>query len=843
MRLKMVSKAALMVVLLASLLLSANILAIQAQPGSTQAGGPLTDELELTECLKKAEKNSEDECLKQFAGKYLTQAINTALPAELGPAKPCLTAMARAGVQLGNRSVAEEYQGQPGQAVEFLWGVFGRCLKSLIPGLEVVEEVTKALIPKAPNSLIWFPIPDPLDGVPDMITVLRKLGGHRTALIHNTVAVEKTTLPFAHEWGAESPPGCLVPEIVWVQAKARLGPVPTHGDLQTDIGIAKQDNIVNIPLPRFIKFWYLPDGSRIGCIWFYNFMLTAYTVSYELFKVDEYVNEDRTLREERVTCRQTTSCRFIKKGTKETIDINPEGRQRESGDYKLTYIRLDGVEQAVGNGLTLTLTMDRPHELVYGWTRLTADLIIDKITIKPIPPQTGQVQKGQEFEVYVEVRNKGEISSLASDRRRSQISGETKVRVTAIGTEAPGEATIRSLQPGETTTIQVYGPAWGWIAPRDAQYLVLQATIDPDDVIDEGISGEQNNTASLSVSLAAPTLPDPAFRNPRDPKGEVGFEQISDTVLRLWADVTNLSPVAASNVEVEFGTDEAVGAMVIGKATISDLPGNNVRNNVRRAWVDWDVCKVPAGPHMVGVSIDPDNKIQELNERNNNTGLKVTVPASANKAKLVTDKPAYQPGEVVTIRFFNGCSQAISLRDSAPWVIKDSQGRVVFTPFSLPVITEVKQGETKTWTWDQKDNNGRQVPAGTYTVELETMDAGTYTASFEIKALAQAKLDVKAMGYIKQGPFTVGFEISVPVLVNGSPKSTPVSLQFDKGKVVSLTAQQKVTVIIFGIGQRTLFFRQWECQSQGKPKQVFMTLTIMLTLNEDTVCTAVYTEE
>jgi hypothetical protein len=114
-------------------------------------------------------------------------------------------------------------------------------------------------------------------------------------------------------------------------------------------------------------------------------------------------------------------------------------------------------------------------------------------------------------------------------------------------------------------------------------------------------------------------------------------------------------------------------------------------------------------------------------------------------AMLETNKKEYQTGEPVTIRFINGCQATLTLRNSAPWVIKDSQGRVVFEPTAFQVITEVRPGETKTWTWDQKDNNGQQVPAGLYTVELETMDAGTYTASFEIKALAQAKLDVKAV--------------------------------------------------------------------------------------------------
>jgi len=483
-----------------------------------------------------------------------------------------------------------------------------------------------------------------------------------------------------------------------------------------------------------------------------------------------------------------------------------------------------------GDSFTYPVRMDKGHKLTFYFERAVADLIVAGFRTDP---PSSSLQQGQEFQLNVLVRNVGELSAQEASRS-SPLSGDYKLRIRVNGRELtlPERGLEAQGEPGDSRELF----AGTWTAPF-ASTMTIEATIDVDDEIDEEISGEQNNTASLDVYLAAPTLPDPAFKNPRDPKGEVGFEQLGDTVLRLWADVTNLSPVPASNVEVVFSIDEPlpVGAMTIGKTTIPYLPGNSVR----RAWVEWNVCKVPAGSHTVGVGIDPDNKIQELNERNNNTGLTVTVPASANKAKLTTDKFTYQSGEVVTIRFFNGCSQAISLHDSAPWVIKDSQGRVIFAPTALQVITEVRPGETKTWTWNQKDNNGRQVPAGTYTVELETMDAGTYTASFEIKALVQAKLDVKAVVEISW-PIPTRIEISVLVLVNGIPMSTPASQLFPINGLVSLTAlQQEVNVPPFG----TFYFKQWECESPARGREVFRTPTIMFTLGEDTVCTVVYKKE
>jgi hypothetical protein len=104
-------------------------------------------------------------------------------------------------------------------------------------------------------------------------------------------------------------------------------------------------------------------------------------------------------------------------------------------------------------------------------------------------------------------------------------------------------------------------------------------------------------------------------------------------------------------------------------------------------------------------------------------------------ARLETDKQEYGPGELVTIRFINGCQVTLTLPNTAPWRIKDGQGRIVFTPPSLPAITEVPPGETRNWLWNKRDQAGHQIPAGTYIAELETMDAGRYTTSFNIKGI------------------------------------------------------------------------------------------------------------
>ncbi|MCR4404058.1 MAG: hypothetical protein NUW06_01970 [Candidatus Acetothermia bacterium] len=123
-------------------------------------------------------------------------------------------------------------------------------------------------------------------------------------------------------------------------------------------------------------------------------------------------------------------------------------------------------------------------------------------------------------------------------------------------------------------------------------------------------------------------------------------------------------------------------------------------------------------------------------------------------------------------------------------------------------------------------------------IQITLTQDTTATAIYEPAQSAQAKLDVKAVAEISW-PLPTRIEISVPVLVNGILVSTPASQLFPVNGLVWLEAlQQEVNVPPFG----TFYFRQWECESPAWSK-VCQTLTIMFTLNEDTVCTVVYVKE
>ena len=108
---------------------------------------------------------------------------------------------------------------------------------------------------------------------------------------------------------------------------------------------------------------------------------------------------------------------------------------------------------------------------------------------------------------------------------------------------------------------------------------------------------------------------------------------------------------------------------------------------------------------------------------------------------------------------------------------------------------------------------------------------------------SKVRLGIQAVGQIRQGAIVVTVGLNVLMVVNGIPVLTPAGLQLDRHKPVSLAAQPKVTVTIQSFVRQTLLFMQWECQAPGEHKQVSTNLTILLTLTQNTACTAIYASQ
>jgi len=76
----------------------------------------------------------------------------------------------------------------------------------------------------------------------------------------------------------------------------------------------------------------------------------------------------------------------------------------------------------------------------------------------------------------------------------------------------------------------------------------------------------------------------------------------------------------------------------------------------------------------------------------------------------------------VSNRFCNQTGGEIRLTSSAPWAIKTLQGGPVFSPIGLPVIQPVPDLQCRTFTWNQRDDNGQPVPPALYLWEVYWQD-------------------------------------------------------------------------------------------------------------------------
>ncbi|MFA5926554.1 MAG: hypothetical protein WCT32_04740 [Patescibacteria group bacterium] len=90
-----------------------------------------------------------------------------------------------------------------------------------------------------------------------------------------------------------------------------------------------------------------------------------------------------------------------------------------------------------------------------------------------------------------------------------------------------------------------------------------------------------------------------------------------------------------------------------------------------------------------------------------------------------TEVSSQQTTASVQFTLSNTGSTTINLQNSAPWRITNDQGQTVFSPISAQVITPLAPGESKTWRWDLRNNQGARVPSGYYRVVFDGLGVST----------------------------------------------------------------------------------------------------------------------
>jgi hypothetical protein len=91
---------------------------------------------------------------------------------------------------------------------------------------------------------------------------------------------------------------------------------------------------------------------------------------------------------------------------------------------------------------------------------------------------------------------------------------------------------------------------------------------------------------------------------------------------------------------------------------------------------------------------------------------RMTGPPSAElqiSIELNDGKNVFQRGEIIKITVTNIGEKPVTLPNAAPWSIyqlKDNKYTLVFSPVAAQVLTSLNPGEAKSWTWNQKLNDG-----------------------------------------------------------------------------------------------------------------------------------------
>jgi hypothetical protein len=89
---------------------------------------------------------------------------------------------------------------------------------------------------------------------------------------------------------------------------------------------------------------------------------------------------------------------------------------------------------------------------------------------------------------------------------------------------------------------------------------------------------------------------------------------------------------------------------------------------------------------------------------------------------VITDSDSYDAMDTVRIRMKNTGTRTLSLRNMW-WQVETREGtsgREVFTEPNMPdgASVHLQPGETVTWTWDTRDNEGVAQPAGAYRIKV-----------------------------------------------------------------------------------------------------------------------------
>lgn len=92
---------------------------------------------------------------------------------------------------------------------------------------------------------------------------------------------------------------------------------------------------------------------------------------------------------------------------------------------------------------------------------------------------------------------------------------------------------------------------------------------------------------------------------------------------------------------------------------------------------------------------------------------------------IITEKTNFELGELINIRIINSGTESLTFSDSSYGVkIVGLDGRVLYSPPSLQVISVLEPKEEKMFVWDQTKSDGDKIIDGRYKIVSRAVAGG-----------------------------------------------------------------------------------------------------------------------
>ncbi len=116
------------------------------------------------------------------------------------------------------------------------------------------------------------------------------------------------------------------------------------------------------------------------------------------------------------------------------------------------------------------------------------------------------------------------------------------------------------------------------------------------------------------------------------------------------------------------------------------------------------------------------------------TAWNQAAPPVGSKATVTLDRILYPAGHEVLITLSNTGQVPLTLPSASPWSVFNEEGELSYRPVAIQKLSTLAVGESKSWTWNQVDNDEVQAEPGLYTVVVRT-STGEVSESFGVSGL------------------------------------------------------------------------------------------------------------